>query len=104
MDMVVLALVRATDQTPEADDVTAGPWGAIMIGALVVAVVILMRSFLKQMRKADQAKDGGRVRRRAGGPGPGTHRRRGPPFSSLRRHAGVTGTLVRCSAPPDPLR
>ena len=55
MDVVVLALLRATEQTPEADDVTAGPWGAIMSGALVVAVVILMRSFLKQMRRADQA-------------------------------------------------
>ena len=59
VDMVVLALVRLADQTPEEDDVTAGPWGAIMIGALVVAVIILMRSFLKQMRKADQAKEAG---------------------------------------------
>jgi len=58
-DLVVLALVRVAAATPEADDVTAGPWGAIMIGALVVAMVILMRSFLKQMRRADQAKAAG---------------------------------------------
>ena len=55
-DTLVLALVRVTDEAPKPEDVTAGPWGAIMIGALVVAVVILMRSFLKQMRRADHAK------------------------------------------------
>jgi hypothetical protein len=58
--MDTLALVRVTDEPPpEADDVTAGTWGALMFALLVVATVILMRSFLKQMRKTDAAKKAG---------------------------------------------
>jgi len=59
VDRVLLALVRLTDQAPADEDVTAGAWGGIMIAALVVAMVILMRSFLKQMRRADAAKEAG---------------------------------------------
>jgi hypothetical protein len=58
--MNTVALVRVSDQTPpEDDDVTAGTWGALMFALLVVATVILMRSFLKQMRKTDEAKKAG---------------------------------------------
>jgi hypothetical protein len=58
--MLTFVLVPVADQTPpEDDDVTAGTWGALMLALLVVATVILMRSFLKQMRKADRAKKAG---------------------------------------------
>lgn len=52
-------LVRLTDKTPEADDVTAGGWGALMFGLLLVAFFFLMRSFVKQLRKTAQAKQAG---------------------------------------------
>lgn len=53
-----LVLVFA-DPTPEAKDVTAG-WGAFALFALlIVAVVILGFSLVKQLRKAQAAKDAG---------------------------------------------
>ena len=54
-----VALVLATgpnDPAPEADDVTAGTWGLVVFLLLVAATVVLMRSFLKQMRKTEQAR------------------------------------------------
>ena len=64
MDTVALVLVGLAnlglaDKTPEAEDVTAGAWGALMFGLLVIAALILFRSFLKQMRRADAAKRAG---------------------------------------------
>jgi len=59
VDRVALAVVRLSEQAPADEDVTAGAWGGIMIAALVIAMVILMRSFLKQMRRADAAKRAG---------------------------------------------
>ena len=52
----VLVLATGSDPAPEAEDVTAGTWGLIVFVALVLATVILMRSFLKQMRKTEQAR------------------------------------------------
>jgi hypothetical protein len=52
-------LVLAADETPEADDVVAGPWGALMFVLLIAAVVFLSFSFLKQLRKARAARDAG---------------------------------------------
>lgn len=51
--------VRAADETPEADDVVAGPWGALMFVLLIGAVAFLCWSFLKQLRKAREARDAG---------------------------------------------
>jgi hypothetical protein len=54
---VALVLVTGTtDPTPEADDVTAGTWGLVVFLLLVAATVVLMRSFLKHMRKTEQAR------------------------------------------------
>ena len=52
-------LIRLSEQAPEPEDVTAGALGGLVFVLLVVAVALLMLSFLKQMRKADQAKRDG---------------------------------------------
>lgn len=61
---IAVALVRAgqilaDDPVPQDDDVVAGPWGAIIFVALIAAVVFLAFSFLKQLRRAQAAKDAG---------------------------------------------
>ncbi len=61
-----------SDPVPEDDDVVAGPWGAVMFVFLLVATVLLMWSFTRQLRKAQAAKDAGvygdpPVEREAGG-------------------------------------
>lgn len=44
---------------PEDEDVVAGPWGALILGALVVAVALLCWSFTKQIKKAKAANEAG---------------------------------------------
>ena len=57
---VALVLASVTsDPAPEADDVTAGTWGLVVFLLLVAATVVLMLSFLKQMRKTEQARRAG---------------------------------------------
>ena len=57
---VALVLASGTsDPAPEADDVTAGTWGLVVFLLLVAATVVLMLSFLKQMRKTEQARRDG---------------------------------------------
>jgi len=51
--------VLAEDKVPKDDDVVAGGWGALMFVLLIAAVVFLAFSFLKQLRKAQAAKDAG---------------------------------------------
>lgn len=51
-----MLLIRLADQTPEPEDVTAGAWGGLMFVLLIVAVALLMLSFLKQMRKTEKAR------------------------------------------------
>lgn len=60
-DMLLLypQIVRLADETPEADDVVAGPWGALMFVLLIAATVFLCFSFVKQMRKVRDARDRG---------------------------------------------
>jgi hypothetical protein len=49
----------ASDPVPDANDVKAG-WGALFLFVmLIVAVVILARSLVKQLRKAQAARDAG---------------------------------------------
>ena len=49
----------ADDPVPADDDVVAGGWGALMFVLLILAVVFLAFSFVKQLRKAQAAKDAG---------------------------------------------
>jgi hypothetical protein len=52
-------VVRAADQAPEAEDVKAG-WTALVVFLLLIAaVVVLAFSLVKQLRKAQTAKDAG---------------------------------------------
>ena len=44
---------------PEAEDVVAGGIGAVILVGLFAAVIFLMFSFRKQLRKAQAAKDAG---------------------------------------------
>jgi hypothetical protein len=52
-------VVRATDKTPDDADVKAGGWGALVFVLLILAVIVLAFSFVKQLRKAQAAKDAG---------------------------------------------
>jgi hypothetical protein len=52
-------VVQATDKTPKDEDVKAGGWGALIFVLLILAVVVLAFSFVKQLRKAQAAKDAG---------------------------------------------
>jgi Na+-driven multidrug efflux pump len=47
------------DPVPEANDVTAGWIAALVFAFLIVAVVFLARSFVKQLRKAQAAREAG---------------------------------------------
>ena len=47
------------DPVPDADDVTAGWIAALVFVFLIVAVVFLGRSLVKQLRKAQAARDAG---------------------------------------------
>jgi hypothetical protein len=57
--MLDLLLITLTDKTPEPEDVKAG-WTALIIFLLLaVAVAVLGFSLVKQLRKAQSAKDAG---------------------------------------------
>lgn len=57
--MLDLLLITLTDKTPEPEDVKAG-WTALIIFLLLaVAVAVLGFSLVKQLRKAQAAKDAG---------------------------------------------
>lgn len=58
-DVLLPLLILAVDETPEAEDVVAGPWGALMFALLIIAVVFLCFSFVKQLRRARAARDAG---------------------------------------------
>lgn len=47
------------DPVPADEDVVAGPWGALMFVALILAVVFLAFSFNKQLRKTKANKEAG---------------------------------------------
>ena len=57
LDLLIITL--AADQAPEPEDVKAG-WTALVIFVLLIlAVVVLAFSLVKQLRKAQAAKDAG---------------------------------------------
>jgi len=57
--MLDLLLILLDDPTPEPTEVKAGPLGFAMWIFLIVAVVVLAFSLVKQLRKAQAAKDAG---------------------------------------------
>lgn len=55
----LLALAAASDPVPSDNNVVAGWVGAAVLGGLVVAVVLILRSFTKQLKKVNEAADKG---------------------------------------------
>lgn len=54
-----LLIILAADTKPEDNDVVAGPLGFAIWIFLILAVVVLGFSLVKQLRKAQAAKDAG---------------------------------------------
>jgi hypothetical protein len=52
-------VAAAGDRSPEDEDVKAGGWGALVFVLLILAVAVLAFSLVKQLRKAQAAKDAG---------------------------------------------
>jgi len=57
LDLLIIAL--ADDPTPKDTEVKAGPLGFAVWIFLIIAVVIIAFSLVKQLRKAQAAKDAG---------------------------------------------
>ena len=57
--MLELITLLADDPTPQENDVVAGPLGFALWIFLILAVVVLGFSLVKQLRKAQAAKDAG---------------------------------------------
>jgi hypothetical protein len=55
----LLIVVLAQDPTPEDTEVKAGPLGFALWIFMILAVVVLAFSLVKQLRKAQAAKDAG---------------------------------------------
>jgi len=55
----MLLLIRLADEVPKDDDVVAGFWGALMFVLLIIAVTMLILSFLKRMRNVRANRDAG---------------------------------------------
>lgn len=53
-------LIAATDPTPKDNAVVAGPWGALIFVLLVLAVIFLGWSMVRQLRKAQKSADEGK--------------------------------------------
>ena len=59
MNSLVVALVSFADKSPQPEDVKAG-WGAFALFLLLIAAVVFLSfSLVKQLRKAQAAKDAG---------------------------------------------
>ena len=57
--MLDLLIVTLTDETPKPTEVKAGPLGFAVFVFLILAVVVLGISLVRQLRKAQAAKDAG---------------------------------------------
>jgi hypothetical protein len=55
----VVALVLASDPRPDDNNVVAGWVGFAVLMALIVAVALILRSFTKQLKKVDAAREAG---------------------------------------------
>lgn len=57
--MLEVMIMLADDPTPQENDVVAGPLGFALWIFMILAVVVLGFSLVKQLRKAQAAKDAG---------------------------------------------
>jgi hypothetical protein len=54
-----MASAAASDPPPSENDVVAGWVGAVVLVALIIAVVFILRSFTKQLKKVEEADKAG---------------------------------------------
>jgi uncharacterized membrane protein len=54
-----VVLAATSDPRPDDNNVVAGWVGAVVVVALVIAVVFILRSFTKHLKKVDAARDAG---------------------------------------------
>jgi hypothetical protein len=57
IDLAVLA--ASSDPPPAANNVVAGWVGAVVMVSLIIAVVLILRSFTKQLKKVNAAEEAG---------------------------------------------
>lgn len=55
----IVVLAASSDPRPEDNNVVAGWVGFAVLIALIIAVVFILRSFTKQLKKVDAARDAG---------------------------------------------
>ena len=55
----IVALAAASDPRPDVNNVVAGWLGFAVLILLIVAVVFILRSFTKQLKKVDAAQEAG---------------------------------------------
>jgi hypothetical protein len=55
----IVVLAASSDPRPDDNNVVAGWVGAVVVIALVIAVVFILRSFTRQLKKVDAARDAG---------------------------------------------
>ena len=55
----IVVLAAASDPRPDDNNVVAGWVGFAIVIALILAVVFILRSFTKQLKKVDAARDAG---------------------------------------------
>jgi hypothetical protein len=55
----IVVLAAASDPRPDDNNVVAGWVGFAIVIALILAVVVILRSFTKQLKKVDAARDAG---------------------------------------------
>ena len=55
----IVVLAAASDPRPDDNNVVAGWVGFVVFVALILAVVFILRSFTKQLKKVDAARDAG---------------------------------------------
>jgi F0F1-type ATP synthase membrane subunit b/b' len=55
----LVVLAAASDPRPDDNNVVAGWVGFAVLIALIIAVVFILRSFTKQLKKVDRARDEG---------------------------------------------
>jgi hypothetical protein len=79
---VIAVLAAASDPRPDDNNVVAGWVGAVVLVALVIAVVFILRSFTKQLKKVDAAQEAGVYGE--DDQEPETHESETPPTSSQR--------------------
>ncbi|WP_210502781.1 hypothetical protein [Nocardioides xinjiangensis] len=76
--MLDLLIVLLEDPTPRDTEVKAGPLGFALWIFMIIAVVVLGFSLVKQLRKAQAAKDAGLYGDEPAAPGDGTDEGSGP--------------------------